>query len=125
MSVNAHDVTLMLREIGDLIRTEADRMNRLALLDSFVQETTDIARDSYLATVYQWRCEGVSSDEVATMTGHHVASVNRWVTEYAERHSLPKPPRHGAPRLDGARRLPPTYRRTTLPRRSDGTIPGA
>lgn len=125
MPVNAHDVTLMLREVGDLIRTEDDRLHRLELLDTFVQEATDIARDSYLATVYHWRTGGVSADEIAAATGHHVASVNRWITEYAERHSLPKPPRLGAPRLDGAVPLPPAYKRATLPRLSDGTIPGA
>lgn len=125
MSVNDHDVSLMLRDIGDLIRSEDDPLKRIDLLDSFVQQATDIARDAYLATIYHWRCEGRSSEEIADLVQHSVASVNRWVQEYVDRHLVPRPPRHGAPRLDGAVRLPPAYKRATLPRKSASTIPGA
>ena len=97
VSVNDHDVSLMLRDIGDLIRSEDDPLKRIDLLDSFVQQATDIARDAYLATIYHWRCEGRSSEEIADLVQHSVASVNRWVQEYVDRHLVPRPPRHGAP----------------------------
>lgn len=103
MSINDLDITTTLRDLSDLIRTEADPRRRAALYETFLQVASDIARDGFEGAMYALRASGVTVDEIADERGVAPWTVSRWTNAYAARHGVKRLGR--PPRVSGAVRI--------------------